>query len=158
MTFSHLDKSGHAKFVDTSFKKNTPRVAEAEAFVTMSSKAFLLLEKESSKKGNVLAVAQLAGIMAGKKTHELIPLCHLIPTTSINVTFRIDHKNTKLKVIGKSKAVYNTGVEMEALTAVSVAALTVYDMIKAVDKGATISEIKLVKKKGGKSGDYSLEP
>ena len=157
MTFSHLDKSGNAKFVDTSLKKNTSREAEAEASVTMSSKAFLLLEKESSKKGNVLAVAQLAGIMAGKKTHELIPLCHLIPTTSINVTFRIDHKNTKLKVIGKSKAVYNTGVEMEALTAVSVAALTVYDMIKAVDKGATISEIKLVKKKGGKSGDYSLE-
>ena len=157
MTFSHLDKSGNAKFVDTSLKKNTSREAEAEASVTMSSKAFLLLEKESSKKGNVLAVAQLAGIMAGKKTHELIPLCHLIPTTSINVTFRIDHKNTKLKVIGKSKTVYNTGVEMEALTAVSVAALTVYDMIKAVDKGATISEIKLVKKKGGKSGDYSLE-
>ena len=154
MTFSHLDKSGNAKFVDTSLKKNTSREAEAEASVTMSSKAFLLLEKESSKKGNVLAVAQLAGIMAGKKTHELIPLCHLIPTTSINVTFRIDHKNTKLRVIGKSKAVYNTGVEMEALTAVSVAALTVYDMIKAVDKGATISEIKLVKKKGGKSGDY----
>ncbi len=154
MTFSHLDKSGNAKFVDISLKKNTPREAEAEAFVTMSSKAFLLLEKESSKKGNVLAVAQLAGIMAGKKTHELIPLCHLIPATSIKVTFRIDHKNTKLKVIGKSKTVYNTGVEMEALTAVSVAALTVYDMIKAVDKGATISEIKLVKKKGGKSGNY----
>ena len=154
MTFSHLDKSGNAKFVDISLKKNTSREAEAEAFVTMSSKAFLLLEKESSKKGNVLAVAQLAGIMAGKKTHELIPLCHLIPTTSINVTFGIDHKNTKLKVIGKSKTVYNTGVEMEALTAVSVAALTVYDMIKAVDKGATISEIKLVKKKGGKSGNY----
>ena len=154
MTFSHLDKSGNAKFVDISLKKNTSREAEAEAFVTMSSKAFLLLEKESSKKGNVLAVAQLAGIMAGKKTHELIPLCHLIPTTSINVTFGIDHKNTKLKVLGKSKTVYNTGVEMEALTAVSVAALTVYDMIKAVDKGATISEIKLVKKKGGKSGNY----
>ena len=154
MTFSHLDKSGNAKFVDTSLKKNTPREAEAEAFVTMSSEAFLLLEKESSKKGNVLAVAQLAGIMAGKKTHELIPLCHLIPTTSINVTFGIDYKNTKLKVIGKSKTVYNTGVEMEALTAVSIAALTVYDMIKAVDKGATISEIKLVKKKGGKSGNY----
>ena len=154
MTFSHLDKSGNANFVDISLKKNTPREAEAEAFVTMSSKAFLLLEKENSKKGNVLAVAQLAGIMAGKKTHELIPLCHLIPTTSINVTFGIDHKNTKLKVIGKSKTVYNTGVEMEALTAVSIAALTVYDMIKAVDKGATISEIKLVKKKGGKSGNY----
>ena len=154
MAFSHLDKSGNAKFVDISLKKNTSREAEAEAFVTMSSKAFLLLEKESSKKGNVLAVAQLAGIMAGKKTHELIPLCHLIHTTSINVTFRIDHKNTKLKVIGKSKTVYNTGVEMEALTAVSVAALTVYDMIKAVDKGATISGIKLVKKKGGKSANY----
>ena len=154
MTFSHLDKSGNANFVDISLKKNTLREAEAEALVTMSSKAFLLLEKENSQKGNVLAVAQLAGIMAGKKTHELIPLCHLIPTTSINVTFRIDHKNTKLKVIGKSKTVYNTGVEMEALTAVSVAALTVYDMIKAVDKGATISEIKLVKKKGGKSGNY----
>ena len=90
MTFSHLDKSGNAKFVDISLKKNTPREAKAEAFVTMSSKAFLLLEKESSQKGNVLAVAQLAGIMAGKKTHELIPLCHLIPTTSINVTFKID--------------------------------------------------------------------
>ena len=157
MTFSHIDKSGDAKFVDTSLKKNTLREAEAEAFVTMSSKAFLLLEKENSKKGNVLAVAQLAGIMAGKKTHELIPLCHLIPTTSINVTFKIDHKKTKLKVIGKSKTIYNTGVEMEALTAVTVAALTVYDMIKAVDKSATINEIKLIKKKGGKSDNYKSE-
>ena len=151
MTFSHLDKSGNAKFVDISLKKNTPREAEAQAFVTMSSKAFLLLEKESSKKGNVLAVAQLAGIMAGKKTHELIPLCHLIPTTSINVTFRIDHKNTKLKIIGKSKTVYNTGVEMEALTAVTISCLTIYDMCKYLNKKIIIQNIHLLSKTGGKS-------
>ena len=141
MKLTHLDKNGNAKFVDISNKNYTLREAEAVGYMSMGPEAFQLIEKENSKKGNVLAVAQLAGIMAGKKTHELIPLCHLIPIQSLNVNFEIDKKNNQLKILGKAKAKYNTGGEMEALTAVTIAALTVYDMIKSVDKSASIKSI-----------------
>ena len=154
MKFNHLDKYGKAKIVDIAHKKFSLRSAKAVATVIMNEEAFSLLEKDTSKKGNVLSVAQLAGIMAGKKTHELIPLCHLIPTSSINVSFEINKNMNEVKVFGNAKANYNTGVEMEALTAATVASLTIYDMIKSVDKGAVIQSIHLLEKKGGKSGTY----
>ncbi len=154
MKFTHLDKYGKAKIVDIAHKGFSLREALAVATVSMNKKAFSLLEKDNSKKGNVLSVAQLAGIMAGKKTHDLIPLCHLIPISSINVSFEIDKDKNEIKIFGNAKANYNTGVEMEALTAVTISALTVYDMIKSVDKRAKIHCVQLLEKKGGKSGPY----
>ena len=154
MAFSHIDKHGTANFVDISGKNHSVRQAKAFSKITMNSKAFSLLKEDRTKKGNVLSVAQLAGIMAAKKTHELIPLCHSIPINSIEVSFETDAKNNSLKIFSNIKAVYKTGVEMEALTAVTIAALTVYDMIKSVDKAANITNISLLSKTGGKSGKY----
>ena len=154
MNFSHLNKAGTAKIVDISEKSKTKREAKAKASITMGSIALSSLENETSKKGNVLSVAQLAGIMAAKKTHDLIPLCHNIPITSIDVSFKIDKHGNSVNIFSTVKAVHNTGVEMEALTAVTVSALTIYDMIKSIDKSAKIGSVFLVSKKGGKSGSY----
>ena len=154
MNFSHLNRDGAAKIVDISRKRKTKREAKAKAAITMGSIAFASIENETIKKGNVLSIAQLAGIMAAKKTHDLIPLCHTIPITSIDVSFAVDKISNSIEIYSEVKAVHNTGVEMEALTAVTVSALTIYDMIKSMDKGAKIGDICLVSKKGGKSGSY----
>ena len=154
MNFSHLNKSGTAKVIDISKKSKTQREAKAKASITMGTNAMSSLEDETIKKGNVLSIAQLAGIMAAKKTHDLIPLCHSIPITSIDVSFKIDKNNHTVKIFSTVKAYHNTGVEMEALTAVTISALTIYDMIKSIDKSAEIGNISLVSKKGGKSGIY----
>ena len=154
MNFSHLNKAGTAKVIDISKKSKTQREAKAKASITMGPNAMSSLEDETIKKGNVLSIAQLAGIMAAKKTHDLIPLCHSIPITSIDVSFKIDKNNHTVKIFSTVKAYHNTGVEMEALTAVTISALTIYDMIKSIDKSAEIGNISLVSKKGGKSGIY----
>ena len=154
MNFSHLNKSGTAKVIDISKKSKTQREAKAKASITMGTNAMSSLEDETIKKGNVLSIAQLAGIMAAKKTHDLIPLCHSIPITSIDVSFKIDKNNHTVKIFSTVKAYHNTGVEMEALTAVTISALTIYDMIKSIDKSAEIGNISLISKKGGKSGSY----
>ena len=154
MNFSHLNKAGTAKVVDISNKSKTQREAKAKASITMGLNAMSALKDETIKKGNVLSIAQLAGIMAAKKTHDLIPLCHSIPITSIDVSFKIDKSNHTVKIFSTVKAYHNTGVEMEALTAVTISALTIYDMVKSIDKSAEIGSIALVSKKGGKSGSY----
>ena len=154
MNFSHLNKAGTAKVVDISNKSKTQREAKAKASITMGLNAMSALKDETIKKGNVLSIAQLAGIMAAKKTHDLIPLCHSIPITSIDVSFKIDKSNHTVMIFSTVKAYHNTGVEMEALTAVTISALTIYDMVKSIDKRAEIGSIALVSKKGGKSGSY----
>lgn len=141
---SHLTKSGKANMVDVSQKPDQLRLAKAKGFICLSSEALQLIKKNLMKKGDVLAVAEIAGIQAAKKTHELIPLCHPLKITKIEVTASI--KKNGISVESLVKCVGQTGVEMEALTAVSIALLTVYDMCKAVDKHMTIQEIKLIEK------------
>lgn len=156
MELTHINKQGDAIMVDVSEKDFTVREAEAFAKVKMQSSTLNSILCDKMKKGDVLATARIAGIMAGKKTSELIPLCHNIPVESIKIEF--DNNGVdELYIRSKAKCTYKTGIEMEALTAASVAALTIYDMCKAVDRGMIISEIKLVKKSGGKSGDFYNE-
>jgi cyclic pyranopterin monophosphate synthase len=147
---SHYDQSGKAKMVDVSGKSATTREAEASAFVAMSSAVLQALE--SNPKGDPLETARLAGIMAAKKTADLIPLCHPLPLSHVDVQLR--QCENGIAITSKVKTTAETGVEMEALVAASVAALTVYDMCKALDKGIEIREVVLEKKSGGKSGDY----
>ena len=123
----------------------------------MKAETLSLIEAGAASKGDVIATARIAGIMAAKKTHELIPLCHPVPLTKVSVEFENDPDLPGLRVIATAKALGQTGVEMEALTAVSVSCLTIYDMAKAVDRGMTIGEIRLLKKSGGKSGDWTLD-
>jgi len=151
---SHLDKSGTANMVDVSAKPETERVARAEGWVHMSEAAFTALSKGNAKKGDVLGTARLAGIMAAKRTAELIPLCHSVPLAKVSVDFAPDKKAHAVQITATAKTVAQTGVEMEALTAVSVAALTLYDMLKAVDKSMRLSDIRLLEKSGGRSGRY----
>ena len=151
---THLNARGEARMVDVSPKAVTERVAVAEGRVTMAAKTLDLVLKGNAAKGDVIGVARVAGIMAAKRTHELIPLCHPLPVAQIAVEIEPERKPPGLKVRATVKVAGRTGVEMEALTAVAVAALTVYDMCKAVDRGMTITEIRLTAKRGGKSGSY----
>ena len=151
---THLGKSGEARMVDVSEKRATERVAVAEGRVVMSAATLDLVLKGDAKKGDVLGVARVAGIMAGKKTHELIPLCHPLALSKIAVEIDPDKKLPGFIVRATAKVTGQTGVEMEALTAVSVACLTIYDMVKAVERGMRIEGIRLVEKRGGKSGIY----
>ena len=154
-TLTHFDKSGNAHMVDVGAKEITERVAVARATITMQPATIKLIQTKTAKKGNVLAVAQLAGIMAAKKTSDLIPLCHPLALSSVDLKLTIDAKRCAVDVVATCKLKGRTGVEMEALTAASIAALTVYDMCKAVDRGMVISGVKLVHKSGGKSGVFN---
>jgi len=153
---THIDNHGRAKMVDTTDKSVTERRAIASARVLMSAETISAIRNHSTPKGDPLETARLAGIMAAKRTHELIPLCHPLSLTHIDVRVELQETGVYLESEVMTRA--QTGVEMEALTAVSVAALTVYDMCKALDKGMTISDIRLEVKTGGKSGDYRREP
>lgn len=153
-TLTHLDARGQAHMVDVGEKAVTTREAVAQAVVTMSADCFALLASGATKKGDVLATARIAGIQASKKTSELIPLCHPIALTSVSVELELDATRHAVRVIATTRTTDRTGVEMEALVAANVAALTVYDMLKAVDRAITIGEVLLLKKTGGKSGDY----
>jgi cyclic pyranopterin phosphate synthase len=157
MTLSHLDESGTARMVDVSAKSDTDRIAVAGGEVVMQPETLHLIRAGAIKKGDVLTVARIAGIMAAKRTAELIPLCHPLPLTHIDLEFALDETNNRVTIQATARTTGKTGVEMEALTAVSVAALTIYDMAKAVDRGMRIGAIRLLEKHGGKSGDYVVE-
>ncbi len=152
---THLDSKGRAQMVDVGKKEISQRTATAEAIVKMQAETLAMITQGKHKKGDVFAVARIAGIQAAKKCPELIPLCHPLMLSSVNVELESDEANSQVKISATCKLAGQTGVEMEALTAASIAALTIYDMCKAVDKGMTISQIQLVEKKGGKSGDWS---
>lgn len=154
MKLSHLDKTGTARMVDVSEKPLTHREAVARGFVKMRPGTIVMVKEKSSVKGDVIAVARVAGIIAAKKTGGLIPMCHPLNLTSVAVDISTDEANNRLCIEATVKTVGRTGVEMEALTAVSVAALTIYDMCKSVDKEMIISDIMLMKKSGGKSGVF----
>lgn len=154
---THVDERGKARMVDVTAKVMTERVATAKGSVVMKKETLGLILSNEVKKGDVLGVARLAGIMAAKKTSGLIPLCHPLNITGIEVDFTTSYDPPSVVISATAKVAAPTGVEMEALTAVAVAALTIYDMCKAVDKGMRITEIRLVSKTGGKSGDYSAE-
>jgi cyclic pyranopterin monophosphate synthase len=151
---SHLNEAGEARMVDVSEKAVTERSATAEGFVAMASETLDLILRGDSPKGDVLATARIAGIMAAKRTHELIPLCHPLPLTKVTVDFAPSRDPAGIRVEATAKVEAKTGVEMEALTAVSVACLTIYDMVKAVDRGIAFSDIRLVEKTGGRSGNF----
>ena len=152
--FTHFDKEGKARMVDVSDKAETERTATAKGSVLMQPATLALIKEGGVKKGDVLSVARLAGIMGAKKTPDLIPLCHPLALTSVQVDLTLDEARNAVNVTATCKLVGKTGVEMEALTAVSVAALTVYDMCKAVDKGMQIVDIRLTHKSGGNSGTF----
>ena len=154
MKFSHTDGEGRARMVDVSGKPLTQREAVATGSVYMKPTTLRLIVSNAVEKGDVIAVAKVAGIMAAKKTGELIPMCHPLNITHISVDVKISRKNNKLDIESRVKTTGQTGVEMEALTAVSAAALTIYDMCKAVDKEMKISDIMLLEKRGGKSGEF----
>lgn len=154
MMLTHFDANGQAHMVDVSEKLATARVAVAEATVVMAAETLAHVIEGSAKKGDVLGVARIAGIMAAKRTAELIPLCHPLALTRATVDFEIDHAAPGVHVRAMVQTTGLTGVEMEALTAASVAALTIYDMLKAVEKGMVIADLRLTLKDGGKSGRY----
>ncbi len=154
---THIDKKGSARMVDVTKKKSTLREAIAGGSVKMNLETLRLIEDNQIAKGDVLGVARVAGIMGAKKTSSLIPMCHPLNITSISVDFLIDSKNSRIDIEAIVRIHGQTGVEMEALTSVSIAALTIYDMCKSVDKSIVISDIKLIKKSGGKSGKWKRE-
>jgi cyclic pyranopterin phosphate synthase len=151
---SHIDEAGRARMVDVTAKDETLRVAVAKGRVIMQPETLRLLQRGAIAKGNVLTTAQVAGTMAAKKTSELIPMCHPLLLTGIDVELIADEANDAIEITATVRTTGKTGVEMEALTAVSVAALTVYDMCKAVDRGMQVENVRLVSKTGGKSGDW----
>lgn len=151
---THFDAAGNAVMVDVSEKPVTARQAVARGIITMNAEAFAAVERGTVKKGDVLGVARIAGIMATKRTSELIPLCHPLPLTKVSVDFTLLPERQAVEAVCTVKITGVTGVEMEALTGVSTALLTIYDMCKAVDKGMELGEIGLVEKTGGKSGHY----
>ena len=152
---THFDEQGRAVMVDVTAKATTERLAIAKGGVVMRPETLALVRDRKFEKGDVLAVAQLAGIMAAKRTAELIPLCHPLALTSVLVDLACDEAGSRVEITATCKLAGRTGVEMEALTAVSVAALTVYDMCKAVDRGMVIEQVKLLHKSGGKSGTFN---
>jgi cyclic pyranopterin phosphate synthase len=151
---SHVDEKGRARMVDVTAKKTTVREAVAAGTVQMMASTLALIQNGGVPKGDVLAVARLAGIMAAKKTSDLIPLCHPLPLTGVEVQFDSDAERGEIAITATVRNVGQTGVEMEALTAVSIAALTIYDMCKAVDRLMTLTDIRLLSKRGGKSGEF----
>lgn len=154
---THLNADGAAHMVDVGAKAETHRIAEASARITMSAEAYDAIERGNLKKGDALSAARIAGIMAAKRTSELIPLCHPISLTKIEVEIILrggEGISKSIEVLSRVECFGKTGVEMEALTAASMAALTIYDMAKAIDRGMVISELKLLSKRGGKSGDW----
>jgi cyclic pyranopterin monophosphate synthase len=151
---THLDAKGVARMVDVGAKPDTERIAVAAGAVYMQPETLRLIREGSLKKGDVLTVARLAGIMAAKRTSELIPLCHPLPLTHLDVELTLDEAANAVRIQATARTIGKTGVEMEALTAVTVAALTVYDMAKAVDRGMRLSDIRLLEKHGGQHGDY----
>ena len=151
---THFDNEGQAHMVDVGDKAETLRIAVATGSIRMQPATFALVKAGDAKKGDVLGVARIAGIQASKKTSDLIPLCHLISLTKVSVEFTLDVKTSTIHCTTTTQCVGKTGVEMEALTASSVALLTIYDMVKAADRGMVISEIKLLEKQGGKSGHW----
>ena len=155
--FTHLDEEGNAVMVDVSNKQATQRTATAKGTMTMEPETMALIQAGGVKKGDVLSVAQLAGIMGAKRTPDLIPLCHPLELTSVTVDMVCDPGRNAVDITATCKLKGQTGVEMEALTAVAVAALTVYDMCKAVDRGMKITDVRLVHKAGGKSGIFEAE-
>ncbi len=154
---SHLNEKGEAHMVDVGAKETTQRTAKAEGFVSMQAETLALITTGQAKKGDVLATARIAGIMAAKKTHELIPLCHPLAITKATVDFTESSDPVGIHVTAEVRVSGQTGVEMEALTAVSVACLTIYDMLKAVDKAMSFSGIRLLEKTGGRSGHYQAD-
>ncbi|MDF2520148.1 MAG: moaC [Clostridia bacterium] len=154
--FTHINEQGYAKMVDVSEKEDSQREAIAKASVYMKKETLTAIRDGAIKKGDVLAVAQIGGIMGAKSTSDIIPMCHNINIHGADIEFKIDMENCKLDIIAVVRTVGVTGVEMEALTAVSVAALTVYDMCKAVDRFMVISDVHLVRKTGGKSGEINF--
>ena len=151
---THFDNSGQAHMVDVGDKPVSKRLALASGVISMLPATLKLILQGDAKKGDVLGIARIAAIQASKKTSDLIPLCHPISLTKVSITFKIDEKNTQITCTAQCETTGQTGVEMEALTAVSVGLLTIYDMCKAADRGMIISEIKLLQKHGGKSGDW----
>ncbi|AIE58766.1 cyclic pyranopterin monophosphate synthase MoaC [Bacillus methanolicus] len=157
--FTHFNEEGRAKMVDVSSKPETVRTALAHSSITVNKEIYEKITGNKMKKGDVLAVAQVAAVMAAKKTWEIIPMCHPIPLTGVDISFswKNDQENYTLNILASVKTKGSTGVEMEALTAASVCALTIYDMCKAIDKGMVIGKTYLVEKTGGKNGDYFRE-
>ena len=153
-TLTHFDSSGQAHMVDVGSKSSTKRIAIASGSIHMLPATLKLIQQGDAKKGDVLGIARIAAIQASKKTADLIPLCHPIALTKVAVIFDINDLNTTINCTVTTETIGQTGVEMEALTAVSVCLLTIYDMCKAVDRGMTITDIKLLEKHGGKSGDW----
>jgi cyclic pyranopterin phosphate synthase len=151
---THLDERGRARMVDVSAKGDTVRIATARGRVLMRPETLRLIQSGGLTKGDVLAIAQVAGVMGAKRTSDLIPLCHPLPITGVTLTFDLDEDTSAVEIEAVARIVGKTGVEMEALTAVATAALTVYDMCKAVDKDMVIDQIRLIHKVGGKSGEY----
>ena len=154
---THLDDKGQARMVDVSAKDVTMRLATARGRISMTAETLAMITEGRAKKGDVLAAARIAGIMAAKKTHELIPLCHPLLISGVSVDFAPDTKASAIEVEATVKVEGKTGVEMEALTAVSVACLTIYDMCKSADRAMRIGDIRLIEKSGGKSGHYSRD-
>lgn len=155
--FSHFNESGRARMVDVSEKSETARTAVAAGRVLVNEETFRLIKTGGMKKGDVLATAQIAGIMGAKRTPDIIPMCHPIMISGVDIDFNLNEEDLAVEILATAKCTGVTGVEMEALTAVSVAALTVYDMCKAVQKDMVISDIRLLKKTGGKSGEFIRE-
>jgi cyclic pyranopterin phosphate synthase len=151
---THLDESGRARMVDVSEKEITRREATARAVVSMQPETARVIDRGGLAKGDVLAVAQVAGVMAAKRTPDLIPMCHPLPISGVDIAFDLDIERARLEIRATVRVTSRTGVEMEALTAASVAALTVYDMCKAVDRGMSIGSVELLHKAGGKSGEF----
>jgi len=154
VSLSHFDETGRAHMVDVSAKGDTERVAMARGRIVMEPSTLELIAQGQLEKGDVLAVAQVGGIMAAKQTGTLIPMCHPLPITGVDLRFHLNREASAVEIEAVARIVGKTGVEMEALTAVSVAALTIYDMCKAVDRAMRIEDIRLVRKSGGKSGDF----
>lgn len=157
MDLTHINEQGHAKMVDVTSKDDTRRIAIAAGSIFMAPATLRQITDGKIKKGDVLSVAQVAGIMAAKKTYEIIPMCHSLLLTGSDIHFECDEENSAIHITVTVKTTGKTGVEMEALTAVSAAALTIYDMCKAVDRDMIIQNIRLIEKSGGKSGHYQRE-
>ena len=153
---THLDQQGHARMVDVGWKEETDREAVAVGSVVMRPETLALIKAGGVEKGDVFAVARLAGIMGAKQTPHLIPLCHPIPLTKVSVDLELDEPRSAVSITATARTTARTGVEMEALTAVTIAALTIYDMCKATDRAMRIEGVRLVRKRGGKSGDIDL--
>lgn len=157
MDFTHINDEGRARMVDVTNKADTERIAVAQAVVVMQPETLQAIKTGGVKKGDVLGVAQVAGIMGAKQTSNLIPMCHPLMLSSVDISYELDEVNSAITITGTVKTTGKTGVEMEALTAVSIAALTIYDMSKAIDRWMEIREIKLLEKSGGKSGHVIRE-